>query len=184
MTMADVAGLDSLECPRCGAAARRRLASRRCPACGYDWLGATAAEGHEPAELAVFVGTFAGPSHRVHWDGQMLRYERFGAALEREERLGLTPSRDEWLAFWQDLEDARAWAWSGDYEAGVDDVETSLQWSLEVGRGDSWVHASGEDRFPPNGADEPTPPFLQLLDAVRRLLGGMEFGSPVLRRLR
>jgi hypothetical protein len=182
--VADVAERGSLECPRCGATMARRVAARRCPACGYDWLGEKAGAGHEPAELAVFVGTYAGPSHRVRWDGEVLCYERFGAGLEREQRLGLTPSRDDWLAFWCEFEDARAWTWEGDYETGSADDESSLQWSLEAGRGDSWVHASGEDRFPPDGADEPTPPFLKLLDAVRRLLGGMEFGSPVLRRLR
>jgi hypothetical protein len=184
VTVSGVTELGSLECPRCGASVARRFAARRCPACGYDWVARAAAAAHEPAELAVFVGTFSGPSHRVRWDGNALSYERYGAGLEREERIGVTPSREDWLAFWDSLDEARAWTWHGEYEAGVDDVETALQWSLEAGHGDVWVHASGEDRFPPHGSDEPTPAFLKLLDAVRRLLGGMEFGSPVLRRLR
>jgi len=131
----------------------------------------------------VFVGSFDGPAHRVRWDGDLIVYERFGPELEQEERYGVHPGAESWHVFWDALERAGAWDW-GEYEGAGDGDTVDVQWALQAGHADRWVSASGEGRFPPTGAPEPTPEFGILCDAVQALLGGMPFGDAALRRPR
>lgn len=129
-----------------------------------------------PRRFALFLGGYTGPCWQVvsprRFPGE-LRYEM---RQEEEVTRRVVPSTEEWHAFWADLDRLGVWKWRREYFLPLLD---GTQWSVKLRTQDGrWCHSFGSNAFPPHGeGPEPCGAFPSFCGSVRRLLGGLPFGS-------
>jgi len=130
-----------------------------------------------PERFKVKIGGFFGPSYSVRLKGDDLLYTAWDNDNILDERR-ITPTPDEWQAFRQSLDDIGVWNWQETYpNPGVTD---STQWSLEIAWDDREIASSGDSNYPvadglPDNDPDITPTFERFLEAVRKLIGRLEF---------
>lgn len=112
-----------------------------------------------PEVLAFHLGDSAGGAHRLTWDGEALRYERFRGGFEKLRETTTRPAAAEWAAFARSLERIAPERWLARYEG----AGPGERWSLELDWGERTARASGEGAYPPE--------FTRLKLALWALLG-------------
>jgi hypothetical protein len=134
-----------------------------------------------PRALEVYVGSFAGSSYGVWWDGSRLVYESFLSGYEERRQVVLVPSPAQWRRFWQTIDRIDVWAWDRRYEPSerfepAKQVRDGTHWSLTLARGERSVQSSGDSRGPGSADLDDSGPFGEFAEAVSRLVGGRPFG--------
>ena len=134
-----------------------------------------------PRAFEVYVGSFAGPSYGVWWDGGRLVYESFLSGYEERQQVAMSPSAAQWRRFWQTMDRIDIWGWSTRYEPAerfepVEQIRDGTHWSLTLSRGHRSVQSSGDTRGPGSADLDDSGPFGELTEAVSRLVGGRSFG--------
>jgi hypothetical protein len=132
-----------------------------------------------PEYLKIRVGGILGPVYSLRMKENKLLYrvrddENSDEYTEKE----VHPGDSEWQAFRLALDKIGIWRWHEEYP-NPDGTE-GTQWYLEIEWGERRVKSSGDNNFPvadgdPENEADISPTFEHLLEAVRRLLGGMEF---------
>ena len=133
-----------------------------------------------PLEFEAYLGSFAGTSYGVWWDGETLVYESFEVGYERRQQLLLSPSRAQWQRFRRSMDEIGVWGWAARYEPaerfepdGV--VGDATYWSLSLAYAGRQVETSGDNAGPEGRDLDENPGFARLCEAVTRLLGGLQF---------
>jgi|GEM_PF-747359 len=131
-----------------------------------------------PLTFEVGIGGYGGSSFNVRLEGLSGRYsfrEAFlewreaGEGFEEKDRKTVTPSPEDWLQFWEELEATGAWNWKKSYEDDVI-IMDGTSWGVEIKKpGRRKIDSGGSNAFP----DEEE--FKGFEKALRRLLGGLEF---------
>ncbi len=150
------------------------LAGEIHPEAGYeieteeDWL---------PRRLNLYVGGGGfGSSYRVRWIGAGLAHLYFEDREVKEVRFR-SPSKRQWVSFWDQVEKLGVWDWLPEYpNPGVTD---GTGWDVDLQYGGRSVESGGSNNFPVNGemSNDPntSPQFRKFCAAVRRLLGDLPF---------
>lgn len=112
-----------------------------------------------PEVLAFHLGDAAGGAHRVTWDGEALRYERFREDFEKLRESRARPDAAAWTAFARALERVAPEGWDPRY----DGPEGGDRWTLELVWDARTVRASGDGAYPPD--------FVRFKLAIWALLG-------------
>lgn len=99
-----------------------------------------------PDVLAFHLGDPAGGAHRVTWDGENLRYERFREGFEKLRETCKAPDAAAWTAFARAIARIRPEAWQARYEG----EGPGERWSLELDWDGRTARASGEGAYPPD----------------------------------
>lgn len=129
-------------------------------------------EDFHPTELELTLEAgMANYSARLSWADHRLVYEASHGPPGHEHgsvRIEARPNDEQWLAFWQTLDEAGAWTWRDIYlPTGTD----GLGWSLTVQRGARSVSSGGMSAYPPDGLDDPSGPFQECMRAFNALVG-------------
>jgi hypothetical protein len=125
------------------------------------------------------------PMHRgavysVELRGKNLHYSVIKSGSDLNVEKVITPTREQWEAFWKEAENARLWSWSDKYYNY--NVHDGTHWLVEISYQGRSIKSSGANSYPSEDAvSKPSPspeysrPFITLLQGVRNLLGGLEF---------
>jgi hypothetical protein len=130
-----------------------------------------------PERFKVKIGGDSGPSYSVRLKGADLWYTAWEDDEIADERK-ITPSAEQWRSFRRDLDSIGVWDWRESYfNPGVAD---GTQWSVEIEWEGSRIVSAGDNNYPiagglPENDFDITPTFERFLEAVRKLIGGLEF---------
>jgi hypothetical protein len=120
-----------------------------------------------------------GFSYSVELRGKDLRYSAVRAPSKPNVERVVTPTKEQWEAFWKEVEKAKVWEWSGNYYNH--DVTDGTIWLVEISYRGRSIKVNGSNSYPSEGdvsksnrSPEYSPPFETLLQGVRNLLGGLE----------
>jgi len=122
-------------------------------------------ERQAPQELDVWIGGFLGPSYKVRLEGDELVYEVYERAYELFSTERLRPSPADWSRFLTHLDGCGYWRWDEIYSSDTNSEGTTWYVSIRVGGQTNAVR--GLNVYPPG--------FVDLLRAMRGLLGGRQF---------
>jgi hypothetical protein len=134
-----------------------------------------------PSKFAVEIGGFGGPSYKVEIRDGKLHYkaETWRPKSEVVEKV-ITPTKEQWRSFWQQVEKVQLWQWSPDYSNRA--IADGTQWRVKIEYNDKAISAFGSNGYPLEGNvaksnqnSEPSLPFNQFLQAVRTLIGNLSF---------
>jgi hypothetical protein len=133
-----------------------------------------------PTALEIYIGSFAGTSYGLWWDGDQLVYEAFERGYEDRAQLVIQPSTAQWRRFWQTVESVGVWNWGERYEAGTNFeprgvVRDGTHWSVGLTHGERSVESSGDSAGPGSSDLDESRALSALLEAVSRLIGGRSF---------
>jgi hypothetical protein len=115
-----------------------------------------------PTKFVIKIGGFFGPNYEVGWHRRRLWYRNDHLQLE------ISPSREDWRAFWTRLDQIGVWNWRKRYDDP--DVLDGTQWSLDISDGVRTLQCFGSNRYPENLATKGSSPFKQFLKAVEALI--------------
>ncbi len=131
-----------------------------------------------PLTFGAGIGGYGGSSFNVRLEGlsgrdsfheAFLEWREAGEGFEEKDRKTVTPSPEDWLQFWEELEAAGAWNWKKSYEDEVR-IMDGTSWGVEIKKpGRRKIDSGGSNAFP----DEEE--FKAFTKALSRLLGGLEF---------
>lgn len=135
----------------------------------------------KPEKLRLFIGGYFGGSYGVELERGALLYTRWREGSDNEEPRRIAPSAEAWTVFWERLDEAGVWSWSGSYQnPGILD---GTSWSIVIAVGERSVEARGSNAYPCDAlkASASTKSrasgtrFDDFWDAVSELLGGCAF---------
>lgn len=86
----------------------------------------------------------------------------------------LSPTAEDWERFWSAAEACDLWNWTRRYDDP--DILDGTQWQVEITLGSRRLKSSGSNAYPGGEGDGSSKLFTSLLRAVRKLVGGREFG--------
>ncbi|MFP6634026.1 MAG: hypothetical protein VCD16_15445 [Planctomycetota bacterium] len=91
-----------------------------------------------------------------------------GPGFEEKDRKKITPSPEDWLRFWEEIEESGVWIWEKYYQSR-EMICDGTNWGVEIKKpGRRKIDSGGSNAYPDEG-------FGEFLGAVSRLLGGLEF---------
>jgi hypothetical protein len=97
-----------------------------------------------------------------------LEWREDGHSFEEKERKKITPSPEDWLRFWEELEATGVWSWEKSYQSR-EMICDGTSWGVEIKKpGRRKIDSGGSNEYPDEG-------FGEFLGAVSGLLGGLEF---------
>ena len=97
-----------------------------------------------------------------------LQWGEAGHSFEEKDRKKITPSPEDWLRFWEELEEAGVWSWEESYQSRAP-ICDGASWGVEIKKpGRRKIDSGGSNEYPDEG-------FGEFLGAVSGLLGGLEF---------
>ena len=97
-----------------------------------------------------------------------LEWREDGHSFEEKDRKKITPSPEDWLRFWEELEETGVWSWEKSYQSRAP-ICDGTSWGVEIKKpGRRKIGSGGSNAYPDEG-------FGEFLGAVSRLLGGLEF---------
>jgi hypothetical protein len=132
-----------------------------------------------PTRFTARIGGFLGASYSVELHDGVLLYTSAERGQRNQKKEKVTPTAAEWRDLRQTLEDLKVWQWRADYPShGVVD---GTQWMLDIAYADRSLTAHGSNNYPgtagaPNGRPDTTEAFNRYLAAIRKLIGGRNFG--------
>lgn len=125
-----------------------------------------------PDEFEICIGGCFGPTFTVRLKEGKLTYESSPGmyALAAIEEIAL--DGEAWVKFWDELDVVGVWGWDACYDNPAAD---GTHWFVYIAKGERSIKAEGENVYP--GADglESSENFERFLEALRRLLGGVDF---------
>ncbi len=87
----------------------------------------------------------------------------------------IIPSEEEWMKFWDKMDNIRVWNWMDNYDCPDVLVDDGSSWNLKIELGDKKVESSGSDYYPGENVEEivsdQSESFKKFLDALRSLTG-------------
>jgi hypothetical protein len=86
----------------------------------------------------------------------------------------LSPTAEDWERFWIATEACDLWNWTPSYHDS--DILDGTQWEVEITLGRRRLKSSGSNAYPGGNSDGRSDSFMRFLRAVRKLLGGRQFG--------
>ncbi|MDW7772283.1 MAG: hypothetical protein SCH71_05260 [Desulfobulbaceae bacterium] len=132
-----------------------------------------------PQKLKVRIGGILGSWYSVRIKGSDLLYRIHKDEDEDDfKELKINPGEQQWRDFRKALDDIGIWQWKEEYpNPGEAD---STQWFVELEWDGRTIKSSGDSNFPiadgnPENEAEMSPTFDRFLDAVRKLIGDLEF---------
>jgi len=97
-----------------------------------------------------------------------LEWGEAGYGFEEKDSRKVTPSPEDWLRFWEELEEDGVWAWQEHYDPGLM-ICDGTNWGVEIKKpGRRKLDSGGSNAYPDEG-------FGEFLGSVSKLLGGLEF---------
>jgi hypothetical protein len=138
-----------------------------------------------PNRFDVSVGGAMGSAYSVQLADDHLRYTASsGPHFAHPRVLRITPSADQWAAFWREAQAVDLWHWRSSYELTPPDVVCDgTQWHIDISYNGQSVRSSGDNAYPSDATPtktgikvaEPTQRFQRFTLAVRKLIGGRTF---------
>lgn len=113
-----------------------------------------------PTTFKFHTGGMRGSSI-LQWEGDALRY-KVSEFRKTKITKTVTPSAEQWRAFWKKMEEVRIWEWRSRYVPEVRVFDGGF-WNLELQQGGKIVSSSGRNAYPDD--------FRKFLEAVRELAG-------------
>ena len=120
----------------------------------------------QPDNFKFRLGGFSRTSWQVSWEGGKLLWRKFGPEWQELTCEELEPSDEQWIAFWNTLDESRIWSWDEAYymeatRAGEDLPEDAsieelaelnddvLSWAVEILLKDGrYIDSSGSNAVP------------------------------------
>ena len=124
----------------------------------------------EPTRFHVFIGGFGRSSYDVRLVSGRLHYQDNSAEAPEI----LSPTAEDWERFWSATEVCDLWNWTTSYHDP--DILDGTQWKVEITLGRRRLKSSGSNAHPGGNSDGRWDSFMLFLRAVRKLLGGRQFG--------
>ena len=115
-----------------------------------------------PTKFMVSIGGFGSPHHEVRWRRGRLR------CRADDSQTTVTPSAQEWEAFWAAMDQIGVWEWQRVYDDGQ--TLDGCQWELDLSNGEQSVKCFGSNQFPGGDDREAAKPFQSFLAAVGALV--------------
>lgn len=128
-----------------------------------------------PIEFEVATGGCFGPSFTVRFVDGKLMYEKSGGLYSLAPATEINPTQEQWTRFWERMNELGIWNWSPHYEQCSIGHEDGNHWFVNIAIDNRSVRSEGEDVFPGSSGTTPSKEFEQFLEALRELLGGVEF---------
>ena len=97
-----------------------------------------------------------------------LEWREASYGFEAKDSRKVIPSPEDWLRFWEELEEAGVWSWEKSYESRYM-ICDGTSWGVEIKKpGRRKIDSGGSNEYPDEG-------FGEFMGAVSGLLGGLEF---------
>ena len=113
----------------------------------------------QPAKFEASFNQFRGNWTIVKRDGAKLQIET--AVEAKAKNSTVTPSPEDWQAFWKEMDAINIWKWEKEY---IDkDIVDGQSWNLKFEYRGNKIESSGSNRFPQN--------FPRYEKALKQLLG-------------
>jgi hypothetical protein len=134
-----------------------------------------------PGAFEVYIGSFAGPSYGVWWDGERLVCESSVRDYDERRQLVVSPSTAQWHRFWRTIDRIDVWTWLRHHSPGerfepAGLVRDGTHWSLTLAHGELSIESSADGGGPGSVDLDESERFTSFMDAVSRLPGGRPFG--------
>jgi hypothetical protein len=141
-------------------------------------LGSAGEPSAIPKHFIARIGGFLGSSYSVELKDGTITYTSSSRG-QTNARHAITPTGAQWREFRQALDELKVWQWRNDYPRGG--VVDGTQWMLDIEYHDHLLKTRGDNNYPdadgkPTGKPEFTAAFNRYLAAIKKLLGGKEFG--------
>lgn len=120
---------------------------------------------NKPSRLDLSVCGYMGTSYTVALKRGVLHHVTYGCGCVPEKKSTVRPTEEQWISFLAALDSLRVWRWRSRHEEPG--VCGGTSWKAEITWGDKSIETSGCNSFPRA--------FEAYLEAVRTLLGGLEF---------
>jgi hypothetical protein len=132
-----------------------------------------------PTHFVARIGGFLGSTYSVELKDGTLTYTVSGHGQTNVRHATITPTEATWREFRHALDELKVWQWKNDYARGG--VMDGTQWLLEVAYSDRALKSCGDNNYPeasgePTGKPDFSPVFSRYLAAIKRLIGGKDFG--------
>ncbi|HIA28384.1 MAG TPA: hypothetical protein EYN79_09810 [Planctomycetes bacterium] len=157
-----------------------------------------------PDTLNAVIGSFELPSWRVAWERKRLIWQSMGPEYEVLVEEEIKPADEEWLAFWEELDQIQVWDWDSYYFNRSDGENSVISWGIQILLNDGRMIDSsgsnavpgetralakrrrGKKEVPPAEETEPTftndgipiDTFDRFVTALRHLVDNRAFGDP------
>ena len=138
-----------------------------------------------PISFHASVGGALGNAYEIELVRDHLRYTVYTSTFFRHPRTRIIkPTRQDWTAFWREMEAVELWRWRDDYQVPPPNVvNDGTQWHINLAFGNHLVKSSGNNAYPADNdprrggtlVAESTARFRRFTAAVRRLTGGLDF---------
>jgi hypothetical protein len=115
---------------------------------------------YKPEKLSFHIGGHSGTSYSVEWEKKGLIYQ-----ADYEEDI-LRPSQEEWIKFWQEIDELNVWDWEEKY-LPEEKIMDGTSWSINLKYREKSVESSGSNAYPNK--------FSQFCDLVEELCEGRKF---------
>ncbi len=129
-----------------------------------------------PKEFEVAIGGCFGPSFVVRLIDGKLMYEKSPGLYSLFPSVEIHPTPEQWDKFWAQVENLGVWDWAPYYEQRSENGEDGDHWLVRLSVGNRSVASEGDNCYPAStdqlGSSQP---FKRLIEALRELLGGVEF---------
>ncbi|MBM3602032.1 MAG: hypothetical protein FJX35_27890 [Alphaproteobacteria bacterium] len=114
---------------------------------------------YEPTVLMALIERVEAGSTMVEWRRGRIEY-----VIKREARLIIYPEQENWLNFWEDIQDIGFWEWGPDYDVLEGE---GINWYVDVRFRGRRHRSRGSNAFPPR--------FGEFCVALTRLMNGADF---------
>lgn len=132
---------------------------------------ATDGIGRRPDEFEICIGGCFGPTFTVRLKEGKLIYESSSGMYVLASMEEIAPDDKAWAEFWDELEAIGAWDWKSRYDNT--DAE-GTHWFVHIAKGGRSIISEGENAYPGADSLESSENFECFLEALRRLLGGVD----------
>lgn len=125
-----------------------------------------------PVEFEICIGGCFGPTFTVRLKDGKLTYESSPGMYSLAAIEELVPCREAWAKFWAEMDAVGVWSWEACYD---NPSAHGTHWFVHIAKGERFIKAEGENAYPGKHGLESTENFGRFLNALRELLGGVDF---------
>jgi hypothetical protein len=135
-------------------------------------------EKYLPDYLEILIGGCCGNSHQIKkTPDDNLEYQIMGYCYRLMDTRIISPSKEQWKTFWDEIEEIGVWNWENEYKC-PEIVFDGTQWTIEILYSGKYFESYGDNNFPGgfernirNIDEKPETPWRLFIKSLRKLIG-------------
>jgi len=139
-------------------------------------------ENYLPDYFEILIGGFCGNSYQIKkTQGGDLEYLIMGYGYRHKASRIVSPSKEQWETFWNEIEEIGTWNWKNEYK-NPGNILDGTQWTIEILYKGKYFESYGDNNFPggferniSNIDEKSETPWRLFVKSVQKLVGDKNF---------